>query len=211
MGAMKRRLLMPSVLALSLALPAAAATSRFEARTFTEPAKPGLAVTGALSNYVATATAHVVVPVKWHRRAAPAGRLRFATTQNPSCRYSLVYTVRSVIAAPGTAADFVATKLPAASARHLLDSGLRGSAAWRVVRQPGIGGQVRVDALWAGVLTRRADVVPAGRTAWAQIQVTARSRKGDECHAGTWRESLGPDIGDSLAVARVKLKFTRKG
>jgi hypothetical protein len=209
--AVLRDLLVPSALALVLAMPAAAATSRFEARTFTEPAKPGLPVSGALTGYAATATAHVVVPLKWRPRSAGAGRLRFVTTQNPSCRYSLTYAVRSVIAAPGTAADFVARALPAASSRHLLDSGQHGGAAWRVVRQPGIGGQVRVDALWAGVLTRRADIVPAGDSAWAQIRVTARSRKGDECHAGTWREALGPEIGDSLAVARVKLHFTRAG
>ena len=72
------------------------------------------------------------------------------------------------------------------------------------------GGQVRVDALWNGVLTRRDDIVPSGQVAWSEIRVTATSRKGDECHSGTYRKALGPTLGDSLAVARATLRFTRK-
>ena len=59
------------------------------------------------------------------------------------------------------------------------------------------------------MLTRRDDVAPAGQVAWTELRVTAASRSGDECHAGTWREALGPVIGDSLAVARATLRFTR--
>jgi hypothetical protein len=199
--------LLPAVAAFALAVPANAARSLFVARTVTEPPRPGLAVTGPLSAYAATSTVRVVVPAKWKRRSASGGHLRFATTQNPGCHYNLAYSVKSVLAPSGDAGDYVAAKLPAASSRHLLDSGQRGNRAFRVVRRPGIGGRVRVDALWAGVLTKRADIAPAGQTAWTEIRVTARSRNGDECHAGTWREALGPSIGDSLAVARTKLHF----
>jgi hypothetical protein len=79
------------------------------------------------------------------------------------------------------------------------------------VRRPGIGGRVRLDALWSGVLTRRADIAPAGQAAWTEIRVTALSRAGDECHAGTWRQALGPAIGDSLATARASLRFGKPG
>jgi hypothetical protein len=88
---------------------------------------------------------------------------------------------------------------------------VHGSRAFRVVRQPGIGGRVRLDALWAAVLTRRADIAPAGQAAWTEIRVSAVSRAGDECHSGTWRQALGPAIGDSLAVARTGLRFTKSG
>lgn len=196
--------------AVACASAAGAATTTYTARSFTEPAKPGLAVSGPLDDFVATSTARVVVPTTWQRRSAPAGRLRFTRTQNPSCRYDLTYTVRSLLAAGGSAADRVAARLPAASARHLLDSGTRGNRAFRVVRQSTTDGRVRVDALWAGVLTRRDDVAPAGQVAWTEIRVSALSRAGSECHAGTWRESLGPAIGDSLAVATTKLRFTRR-
>jgi hypothetical protein len=77
------------------------------------------------------------------------------------------------------------------------------------VRQPGIGGRVRLEALWAGVLTKRSDIAPAGQAAWTEIRVIAMSGAGDECHSGTWRQALGPTIGDSLAVARTSLHFTK--
>ncbi len=198
-----------SVAVLVSGAPAGAAPSAYSVKALTEPARSGLAVTGALSDLVATSKARVLVPARWRQRRASAGRLRFTTTQNPSCHFALTYTVRSAITPVQSATDHVTAALPATSARHLLDSGERGSSAFRVVRRPGIGGRVRVDALWARVLTRRSDIVSDGRVAWTEIRVSAQSRKGDECHAGTWRESLGPDIGDSLAVARTRLHFTK--
>lgn len=177
--------------------------------TFTEPPRPGLAVSGALRDYVVTARARVVVPATWHRRRASAGVMRFAVTQNPACHYEVIYGVSSVLAASGSAGDRVTAALPAPGPRYVLDSGERGSAAFRVVRAKSRNGRVLVDAAWSGVLTRRADIAPAGQVAWADIRVSAHSRAGDECHSGTWREALGPAIGDSLAVARAKLHFTR--
>ena len=43
----------------------------------------------------------------------------------------------------------------------------------------------------------------------AQKIVHAGAKACDECHAGTWREALGPAIGDSLAAARARLRFVR--
>ena len=206
---MTRHLLAPAAAAAVLAVPAGAASTRFETRTFTEPARPGLDVSGALKGHAATAKARVVVPAKWHRLRAGAGVLRFAVTQNPGCHYAVTYRVSSALGPAVSAADRVTAGLPAPGPRYLLDSGERGSAAFRVVRLKSVRGQVRVNALWAGVLTRRADIAPSGQVAWAQVRVTARSRKGDECHSGTWRQALGPAIGDSLAVARASLHFTR--
>ena len=110
-----------------------------------------------------------------------------------------------------SAAAYVAAKLLAAGPQYLLDRGVRGSRAFRVVRQPGLGGRVRLDGLWAAVLTRRSDIAPSGQGAWIEIRVAAMSRAGDECHSGTWRQALGPAIGDSLAVARTSLHFTKTG
>jgi hypothetical protein len=208
----RRLLLAPlaGVLALALAPPSGADAVEFSIRTLTQPAKQGLAVTGPLSDLVLTSTARVMVPNTWQRRHADPGQLRFTTTQNPSCRYTLTYTVTSMLAPSRDVGEYVAAELPSPSPRHLLDSGERGSRAFRVVRQAGLGGRVRLDALWIGVLTRRADVAPSGQTAWTHIRVSAISGKDDECHAGTWRQALGPTIGDSLAVARTRLRFTKK-
>lgn len=198
------------IVALAFAAPAGAQSGAFSTRSLTEPAKQGLAVTGALSDLIATSTGRVIVPNSWRPRAAPAGGLRYVNTQNASCHFTVSYAVKSVLAPIQDAVGYVAAGLPSASSRHLLDSGVRGNRAFRVIRRPGIGGQVRVDALWAGVLTKRTDIAPAGQAAWSEIHVSAVSRKGDECHSGTTREALGPTIGDSLAVARTKLRFTRK-
>jgi hypothetical protein len=195
---MVRTWLLAAAIGLAFAAHAGAQRGMFETRTFAEPARPGLAVTGALSGYRATSAGRVVVPTSWRSLAAPAGRLRFLTVQNGSCRYTVTYTVK-----------YVTTGLPSPSARHLLDSGVHGSRAFRVVRQAGTGGRVHLDALWAGLLTKRTDIAPAGQVAWTEIRVTAVSRAGDECHSGTWRQALGPSIGDSLAVARTSLHFTK--
>jgi hypothetical protein len=205
-----RTCLLASAAGLAFAASAGAAQRGvFETRTFSEPAKPGLAVTGALSGFRATSVGRVIVPTSWRSLAAPAGSLRFVTVNNTSCRYTVTYTVKSVLAPSQDASSYVTAGLPSPSARHLLDSGVHGNRAFRVVRQPGIGGRVRLDALWAGVLTKRTDIAPAGQVAWTEIRVTAVSRAGDECHSGTWRQALGPSIGDSLAVARARLHFTK--
>jgi hypothetical protein len=203
-------LLLTVALGLVVAAPAGAAQrSTFVTRMLTEPANPGLAVTGPLSEFRATSRARVVVPSAWRSLRAPAGRLRFQSVNNPSCRYGLTYSVTSVLAPSQDAAAYVAAKLPLPGAPYLIDSGVRGSRAFRVVRQRGMGGRVRLDALWATVVTRRPDIAPAGQAVWTEVRVTAISRAGDECHAGTWREALGPAIGDSLAVARTTLHFAK--
>lgn len=194
----------------ALTLPAGAQTSgKFTYRAVTEPANPGLTVTGPLSEMVATSRARVLIPDKWRRISGPAGALRFRNTQNPSCRFIVTYRVASRLAPDGDAAEHVAAALPAQTSRHLLDSGQRGGSAWRVVRQQTTG-RLRVDALWSAVLTRRSDIAPSGQVAWSDIRVTATSTAGSECHSGTYRQALGPTIGDSLAVARNSLRFTRK-
>jgi hypothetical protein len=209
------RPLVPAVgaaaLGLTLAASAGAASDGFSIHKLAEPATPGLAVTGPLRGYRATANGRVLLPASWRRSSASAGHLRMLATQNANCRYAVTYSIRSTLAPDQRAADYVAARLPSMSARHLLDSGERGGRAFRVVRRSGVGARVRLDALWAGVLTKRSDVTPAGRVAWTEIRVSAVSREGDECHSGTWRQALGPTIGDSLAVARATLRFTRAG
>ena len=137
------------------------------------------------------------------------GLLRFITPRS-NCRYQVLFSVASRLAAPRAAVDYVADALPSPSASRLLDSGQRGSnSAFRVIHEQGKGAVVSLRALWAGVLTGRADIAPAGQIAWSELGVTAASRPGDECHAGTWRDVLGPQLGDALATTRTRLAFVR--
>lgn len=201
-------LLSTGLAALAAAVPAIAASDHYVARTVAQPASTGLAVTGALSGYRAVASARVVTLTTWRTRSAPAGRLRFAVTSNPSCHYDVTFRVASQLSDDKDAVARVTAALPAAGARYVLDGGQRGSTAFRVVRQKTTGARVRVDARWTGVLTRRADVT-GGRTDWADIVVSAVSRSGDECHSGTWRQVLGPRIGDALATAKATLRIVK--
>ncbi len=178
--------------------------------SFSDPAADGLPVTGPLSEFRVTSKARVTVPTRWERRDTKPGRLRFRLARGGACTYDLVYTVRTSLGEPGSAQDRVERAVPAAGARYVLDEGVHGRRAFRVVRRQGTS-QVRIDAQWSGVLTKRDDIAPAGKVAWTDIRVLATSRRGDECHAGTYREAMGPDIGDSLAVARTALRFTRTG
>lgn len=156
-----------------------------------------------------TASVRVVVPASWRVVSGPSGSLRVQLGTR-SCRYTTTYTATAVAAPDGDVAARVAGALPAASSRHLLDDGRHGTRAWRVVRHPTADRRTRVEAVWSTVLTRRSDVAPPGQVVWADVRTVAASRPGDECHAGTWREALGPSVGDSLAVARARPRFTRR-
>jgi hypothetical protein len=140
----------------------------------------GLPVSGPLSEFRAVARARVVVPGEWRRESTPAGRLRFLT--------------------PG---------VPSPNAARLLDGGVRGATAFRVIRPERSDQRVGLRGLRTSVLTRRTDIVPAGQVAWSDVTVSAISRPGDECHSGTYRNRMGPQLGDALATARTTLTFDR--
>jgi hypothetical protein len=198
-------------LALTLgAVPAAhAATNTYTARSFTEPANPGLTVQPPLDEFRAVSRARVIVPSNWTRLSAPAGRLRFLTAGTAACRYRVTFTVHTTLAATGEASARLDQQLPSPGAQRVLDSGTHGAAAFRVVRPVSSDARVRLNALRTTVLTRRTDIVPSGQAAWSDLTATAISRPGDECHSGTYRQALGPQLGDALATARTTLDFVR--
>jgi hypothetical protein len=200
-------------LALALATPAAAdaatSSSDYVARTVTQPAASGLVVTGPLAPNRAVARARVIVPRRWQVLKAPAGRLRFRTPGNRNCRYIVTFSAASTLAAPGEASARLEALLPSPGPGRVLDEGTRGPAVFRVTRPASTGARVQLRALRTAVLTRRTDIAPAGQVAWGDVSVSAASRPGDECHAGTYRDAVGPQIGDALATVRTTLHFVR--
>jgi len=113
-----------------------------------------------------------------------------------SCRYSITVSTRLVADGAETPAEHVTAALPVPAAAYLLDYGTRGTAsAWRVTRLKTTGGVVKLSAM-------RADhrSLGGGGKGWQETIVSAVSRAGSECHSGTYRATLGPQIGDLLAT-----------
>jgi len=199
-----------AALVLAVVAPAAhAARTDYVTRSFTQPASSGLEVKPPLEDLNAVAGARIIVRANWQSLKAKPGQLSFLTT-GTACRYRVTFSVRDLLAAPGNPVDRVENRLPSPGRGRLLDSGQRGGTAWRVTRPSSLGQRVNMKALQVRVLTRRTDIVPSGQVAWSELSVNALSRPGDECHAGTWREALGPQLGDVLATAKVSLRFAKK-
>jgi hypothetical protein len=188
--------------------PASAQTVPYTAHPFVQSPATSLEVSGPLSEFRAGTRARVTVPSDWRRERVSGGRLRFLTPGS-GCRYRVTFSVITSRAPEGDALTRLDALLPVPRANRLLDQGQRGRTAFRVIRPVRQDGRVELRGLRTGLLTRRADIAGAGQVAWSDLSVTAVSRPGDECHSGTYRERMGPQIGDALATARTTLKFVR--
>jgi hypothetical protein len=134
------------------------------------------------------------------------GALRFLDRRSPSCRYTITFSVQIRLAAAAAADAHVADDLPIDAPPYLLEDGRRGSAAFRVIRLKTADGRTRLAAeLARPVAPPRGQTAPAGQAFWAELVAGAVSQPGSECHSGTYREVLGPQLADAMATAR----FTR--
>ena len=145
--------------------------------------------------------ARVVLPTSWKRLSAPKGSLRFREGHD-ACFFTVTLSLRVRVAPAGSAADHVAADLPVPPAVYVLDSGQRGIGAWRVTRDRGPGGRVTLHGEYARVGHADPGLIPAGQAAWVEVAASASSRPGDECHSGTYRDALGPALGDAFATSR---------
>jgi hypothetical protein len=138
------------------------------------------------------------VPKAWQALKPKDNRHRSFREGAAICRYTVTFTTRQASDTSETPIEHVSKAVPAAGSRYVIDFGQRGTAsAWRVVRLRTAAGQpTRLRAM-------RADRHSTGDGAhvWQETVVTAASRKGSECHSGTYRAVLGPQIGNALATA----------
>jgi hypothetical protein len=158
------------------------------------------------TGYDGTATVHLnarlTFPGIW-RLLASGSHLTLRATET-NCSYTVrASTQMSVTTSTQSATDHVLALTPA-SGRYVLDSGTRGRLVWRVTH-------VRTDA---GVRILAAAAVPVSsytskalgltgaQRLYQDVIVRADSNPKDECHTGTYRDALGPQIGDALAVLR---------
>jgi len=128
---------------------------------------------------------------------------------SPACKYTTRVRTRMDVTPAGTTAAEHLLALTPGSGSYLLDEGTRGRMPWRVTR-------VRADRarlVAAAVVPANASQVrqlglTAAQTAYRVVHVQAESRPGDECHTGSYRNSLGPQIGDALAISKTRSYVT---
>lgn len=191
---------------------AGAASTTYTSTTLTQSAAAGLPVSGPLTGFKAVSHARLVVSDAWRPIHAPAATLRYVVRADSRCTYNVRVLILSRIAPDVAPADFVASDLPSPGRNRLLDAGTRLASAFRLTRPTSADGTILLKGEWASVLTRRDDIAPAGKVVWSVLAVDAQSRPGDECHSGTYRSNLGPQIADMLSTARAGLHFIgRKG
>jgi hypothetical protein len=140
-----------------------------------------------------------VTPMTWTavKRTTTHQSFRVGTTH---CQYSVTFTTRFAEDSDETPLQHVTAALSTPSSPYLLDQGTRNSgAAWRVTRLKPASARNRRVQLRAMRADHRS--LGGGERAWQETIASASSRAADECHAGTYRNVLGPQIGDALATA----------
>jgi hypothetical protein len=152
-------------------------------------------------NVLANFSARVFLPSNWSTRSGGSTTLRFSEGGR-NCRYTGTVTAHVERGAKGNAIAFVRADLPITEPKLLLDEGARNVGAWRVVRVRRDDGRTQVKAEAARPLTVTRNALPSDQAAWLVLKASATSRKGSECHSGTYRAVLGPYLGDAFATAR---------
>jgi hypothetical protein len=181
-----------AALALGAPLVAQAASSRdtLVRDRISSTTKQGNVRSGASSSYF--------IPSGWKRTASTPVSRTYRAASTGLCVFTVGVSTRIAPDADESPSEHVAAATPYQRPGYVVDAGTRNTAAWRVVRLPGsrTDPRVRLDAMLA-VRNR----LGTGERAWHETRVTAVSRKGDECHSGTYRNVLGPQIGNLLATA----------
>lgn len=180
------------VLAVAPAAPAATSPSSFVRYSLSANAVPVVGLPGSK----AYPRAHVLVPAAWKVTKRSAGKITLLTDKR-ECPYVVTFSVRMAVGPSGTSTEHVTAALPAAAPAYVMDSGVRRSYAWRVVRQPSTR---RLDAMQAVASTATWSGLPAGQSVWSELRASAPvSSKAGECHSGHYRE-VARQIGDAIVV-----------
>jgi hypothetical protein len=150
----------------------------------------------------ASLSARITVPRSWSVvTAKPA--VQTYREGAAKCRYTVRVRTKLVVTSDD-AATYAAAYAPGTGA-YVLDEGTRGRAAWRVTR---LKTSPTTSLKAVGVYPRSLgasnnDVIGTGH-AFQLISFDAAAAPNSECHSGTYREVLGPQIGDALAIARTR-------
>jgi hypothetical protein len=159
-------------------------------------------IEGYTGSKTATLSARITVPRSWSVVTAKPS-VQTYREGSASCRY-IVRVRTKLVVTSSDALGYARSAAPATGA-YVLDEGTRGRAAWRVTR---LNNSATTSLKAVGVYPRSlgssgGDVVGSGH-AFQIITFDAAAAANSECHSGTYREVLGPQIGDALAIAKTR-------
>ncbi|MTD46607.1 hypothetical protein GKE82_20510 [Conexibacter sp. W3-3-2] len=143
----------------------------------------------------------LIFPTRWTAKASKTALT--VTKASDTCTYTVTAKADFVLVDRGADAQALVQAATPGTGPYVLDAGTRGTSAWRVVRRPRTDGRTELQAMRitpTGVTAGRQTPTPAGKQVYLRTTVRALDRPSDECHTGTYRESLGPAIGDALAT-----------
>jgi hypothetical protein len=142
----------------------------------------------------------IALPSSWSLRRSPSA-IRLRDHDFARCVYDTTITAQAVQSSATSPAEQIAAQQNI-DAKYVIDSGTRGRGAWRIVRQP--GGSSKGVTVVGDLLLPYAGGggSGAGPTTWVGLHAVASARPGSECHSGTYRQALGPQLGDAFASFR---------
>lgn len=174
------------------------------------------AVTG-FDGVVAKGSVRLLLPSSWVPRTTRTA-LVLRNTRSSACAYTITVRAAYVLGDRGADTGPLVEALTPATGPFLLDAGTRGTTSWRVTRIKQAGStsttRIRLKAVRmapSAITAGRGNPLPAGKQVFLRTTVTATDRTGDECHTGTYRDAVGPQIGDGLVMQRGRGYLTAAG
>lgn len=127
------------------------------------------------------------------------------TKATDACTYKVTAKADYVVADKGAATGPMVEAATPGKGPYVLDQGTRGTTSWRVTRVQDASMRTRLLAVRmapTAITAGKGAPLPAGKQFFLRTTVRAIDGAKDECHTGTYRESLGPAIGDALATQK---------
>lgn len=175
-----------------------AETSRLVSRSV-----PIVPTVSGMDDIVAKGSARLLFPSTWKVQTATRS-LTLRNQRTSECGYTITVKADYVLQDRGAEAAVLAEERAPATGPYVVDEGTRGSMAWRVtrVRDSARTRLLAVRMAPTAITAGRDHPLPAGKQLYSRTVVTAVDGRNDECHTGTYRNAVGPSIGDALALQK---------
>lgn len=195
----RRSLTLAGLLVAGALVPGAIAAETVNLQSRTVP------VTASVDGYegvLAKGNVRLLFPSAWTAKSARTSlKLRRA---GAICSYSITVRFDYVLQDTGAQSAQLVKQMAPASGPYLLDDGTRGRMSWRVTRIKDTS-RTRILAVRmapTAITAGRKHPLPAGKRLFERTTITAVDGADDECHTGTYRQSLGPSLGDALVLQK---------